>query len=115
VSGTVTLDGQPLDGGILTFCPDVDKGNTAQISCTGPVRDGRYELKTAGITERDSGEGAPPGWYKVILKTPNLRSKKNPQAPVNVNEKYKDLKKTPLSVEVKDPPEPGAYDFKMTK
>jgi hypothetical protein len=27
----------------------------------------------------------------------------------------KTIEKTPLSVEVKDPPEPGAYDFSLTK
>src|SRR3989442_803512 len=46
VSGTVTLDGQPLNGGILVFTPDTDKGNTAKISCTSPVREGEYELET---------------------------------------------------------------------
>ena len=38
-----------------------------------------------------------------------------PMAPINVNEKFKDPDKTPLSVEVKDNPAPGAYDFKLTK
>jgi hypothetical protein len=114
VSGTVTLDGKPLDGGILTFCPDTAKGNNAQISCTGPVRDGHYELKTIGITGRDSGDGVPPGWYKVILKTPNLSTKKNPQAPINVNDKFRSAEKTPLSIEVKENPESGAYDIKLT-
>jgi hypothetical protein len=115
VSGAVTLDGQPLNGGILCFSPDTAKGNTAQISCNCPVKDGHYDLQTIGITRADSGAGVPPGWYKVTLKTPNLATKKNQQAPAEVNEKYKSVEKTPLSVEVKDNPEPGAYDFKLTK
>ena len=115
VSGTVTLDGQPLNGGILVFTPDTDKGNTAKISCTSPVREGQYELETNGITRADSGEGVPPGWYKVTLRVLDLSTKKHPQAPINVNDKYKRIEKTPLAVEVKDNPEPGVYDFKMTK
>jgi len=115
VSGTVTLDGKPLDGGILSFAPDTAKGNTSQITGNSPVKDGHYELQTTAVTRGDTGPGVPPGWYKVILKTPNLSSKKNPQSPVEVNDKYKSVEKTPLSVEVKDNPEPGAYDFKMTR
>lgn len=115
VSGTVTLDGQPLNGGFLTFCPDTAKGNTAQISCTGPVKEGRYELQTVGITRSKSGPGVPPGWYKVILNTPDRGTRKRPQAPIEVNVIYKSIEKTPLEVEVKENPEPGVYDFKMTK
>jgi hypothetical protein len=115
VSGTVTLDGQSLDGGILTFSPDTAKGNTAMISCTSPVREGRYELQTVGITRSDTGSGVPPGWYKVTYNTLDLATKKRPQAAIQVHDKYKNAETTPLSVEVKDNPEPGVYDFKLTR
>jgi hypothetical protein len=115
VAGIVTVDGQPLNGGILVFAPDTAKGNMAQISCNGPVKEGRYELQTVGITRSGSGSGVPPGWYKVFLRTPNLGTRKRPQAEIEVNEKYKSIEKTPLEVEVKDNPEPGVYDFKLTK
>lgn len=115
VSGTVTLDGQPLNGGILVFTPDTAKGNMAKISCTSPVKEGSYDLETNGITRADSGPGVPLGWYKVTLRVLDLGTKKHPQAPINVNDKYKSVEKTPLAVEVKDTPDPGAYDFKMTK
>jgi hypothetical protein len=115
VSGTVTVDGEPLNGGTLVFTPDTAKGNTSHVSCTGPVREGHFELRTNGITRDDSGSGVPPGWYKVTLRIVDLSTKKNPQALVNVHDKYKSVEKTPLSVEVKDNPDPGAYDFKMTK
>ena len=115
VSGTVTLDGQPLNGGILSFSPDTAKGNTNQITGNSPVKEGHYELQTTAVNRGDTGPGVPPGWYKVFLKTPNLATKKMPQSPVEVNDKYKSVETTPLSVEVKDNPEPGAYDFKMTR
>ena len=115
VSGTVTLDGQLLHGGILVFTPDTAKGNTAKISCTSPVREGRYELETIGITGSDSGSGVPPGWYKVTYNRIDLATKKRAQADIQVNDKYKNADTTPLSVEVKDNPDAGAYDFKLTK
>ncbi len=115
VSGTVTLDGKPLNGGILVFTPDLDKGNTAKISCTSAVKEGHYDLETNGITRAESGAGVPLGWYKVTLRVLDLGTKKHPQAPINVHDKYRSVEKTPLSVEVKDNPEPGVYDFKMTK
>jgi hypothetical protein len=115
VAGTVTLDGEPLNVGQLVFTPDNAKGNTSRIVCTSPIRDGRYNLETSGVTRSESGSGVPPGWYKVSYRNLFEGTKKRPVAPVNVNAKFQDPEKTPLSVEVKDKPEPGAYDFKLTK
>jgi hypothetical protein len=115
VSGTVTLDGKPLNDGQLVFTPDNAKGNTSRIVCTSWIKDGRFNLETNGVTRSESGSGAPPGWYKVSFRILHEGGKKNPQAPVNVNGQFMDPETTPLSVEVKDKPEPGAYDFKLTK
>jgi hypothetical protein len=115
VSGTVTLDGQPLNTGMLTFTPDSTKGNTAQIAGNSPVRDGHYELQTLGVTKADSGPGIPLGWYKVTWSPPTVGSKKHPLTEVEVNDKFKNVEKTPLSVEVKDNPDPDAYNIKLTK
>lgn len=115
VSGTVTVDGEPLNGGILCFAPDSSKGNTAQIVGEGPVQDGRYEIQTSGVTKADTGPGLPLGWYKVFLRIREGGSKKIPKPTVEVNDIYKSAETTPLSVEVKDNPDPGAYDFKLTK
>jgi hypothetical protein len=110
VSGTVTLDGKPLSGGVLVFSPDAAKGNSARISCSGPVKDGRYTLETSGILRADSGAGAPLGWYKVTLIT-DLPG----QPKVEVNPKYRNVEQTPLSKEVVNNPEPGHYDIQLVK
>jgi hypothetical protein len=115
VSGTVTLDGQSLNGGYLEFNPDPAKGNTARIVCMSPIKDGRYNLETNGVTRSDSGAGVPLGWYKVTFRVLEESTKKHPLGPLNVNDKFKSPETTPLSVEVKDNPEPGSYDFKLTK
>jgi hypothetical protein len=142
VAGTVTLDGQPLDDAIITFAPDAAKGNTAQISCSGPVKEGRYELQTAGTTRADSGSGAPPGWYKVTVRSQPKPLIAQPPAPVEnqggtskrrlrmaaqkqlgrmpppapknpIPAQYSTVEKTPFEAEVKDNPETGAYDFSL--
>jgi hypothetical protein len=115
VSGTVTLDDKPLNGGYLEFSPDGAKGNTAQIVCMSPIKEGRYTLETNGVTRGDSGTGVPSGWYKVTFRILEEPTKKHPQAPPDVPARYKNVETTPLSVEVKDNPDSGAYDFKMTK
>jgi hypothetical protein len=115
VSGTVTQDGQPLNDGYLEFTPDAAKGNTQKVSCISPLKDGRNNLETNAITRADSGPGVPLGWYKVTFAMPEESTKKHRVVPINVNEKYKSVDKTPLQVELKDNPELGAYDFKMTK
>jgi hypothetical protein len=115
VSGRVTLDGQPFTGGHLAFTPDVSKGNTNRISATSRIKDGHYDLETNGVTRSESGSGVPLGWYKVTFRILEESTKKHPLAPININSKFMDPDRTPLSVEVKDNPEPGSYDFKFTK
>jgi hypothetical protein len=115
VSGTVTVDGQPLNVGQLVFTPDTAKGNTARVVCTSRIKDGRYNLETNGVTRSESGSGVPPGWYKVSFRILEESTKKHPLPPIDVNGKFMDPERTPLSVEVKENPEPGAYDFKLTK
>jgi hypothetical protein len=109
------LDDKPVNGGSLQFTPDAAKGNTASIVCTSPIRDGRYNLETSGITRADSGAGVPPGWYKVTFFQQEESTKKHQVVPIDVNPIFRSVETTPLSVEVKDNPEPGAYDFKLTK
>jgi hypothetical protein len=115
VAGTVTVEGQPLNDGQLVFTPDSAKGNTSRIVCTSWIKDGRYDLETNGVSRAESGSGVPPGWYKVSFRLLHEGGKKTQQAPVSVSGKYMDPDKTPLSIEVKDNPEPGAYDIKFTK
>ncbi len=115
VSGTVTVDGQPLSQGIITFNPDASKGNTLRMNASCPLSGGRYTLQTSGITRSESGVGVPPGWYKVTWTPPDTGTKKHQEVIAKVNEKYTKVETTPLAVEVKENPEPGAYDFKLTK
>lgn len=114
VAGTVTLDGKPFTGGHLIFSPDPAKGNTHRINCRGRIKDGYYNLETAAITRDDSGAGVPLGWYKVTFMMFEESTKKHPIAPIDIHSRFRNVETTPLSVEVKDNPDPNAYNFAMT-
>jgi len=118
VSGTVTLDGQPLKEGILEFVPDPAKGNNLRVSCTGPISNGRFNLMTAGMDRADNGKGAPVGWFKVRYMNPNERgydpnSKTEDKSP-KVADKYRSEETTPISIELTDPPPAEGYKIELT-
>jgi|GEM_PF-1808549 len=115
--GTVELDGQPVNGGILMFEPDFSKGNNARVSCSSPIRNGRYELQTAGVERSDSGPGIPLGWYKVSVRAnrPGVPPTFPGQPVLDIDAKYLDPEKTPISIEIVENPAPNAYDVKFTK
>jgi hypothetical protein len=114
--GTVELDGKPMECGMLYFNPDESKGNTAAVSCTSPIKDGRFELRTNGIERSDSGSGVPLGWYKVTVRvnTPGEKPIFAGQPAIQVAPKYLNPETTPLKIEVVENAEPGKYDLKMT-
>jgi len=61
VSGTVTLDGQPLPRGTVQFVPDTAQG-TAGPSGVGCIdEEGRFEISTAGV------QGAIVGHHKISV------------------------------------------------
>ena len=109
VTGSVTLDGKPLTAGVVSFAPDNEKGNIHRVACIGRANSGRYDLSTAAMQNFDNGPGAPLGWYKVYLDTsvPGAEDLK-------INPRFKDLNKTPISIEVVESPAPGAYDIQFT-
>jgi hypothetical protein len=61
-SGTIKLDGKPMNKGLVTFVSMTDRG----LNATGTVgADGKYSLKVSvGKQEKD---GAVPGKYKVVV------------------------------------------------
>jgi len=64
VSGTVTMNGKPLEGAIVQFLPEADnKAGLPAEDVTGPS--GNYKAMTKGRS------GVVPGKYKVVVsKTP---------------------------------------------
>jgi hypothetical protein len=119
VSGTITLNGQPLiaQTAMVLFKPDASRGNQSPLDPAGALDgQGHYTLVTAGKT------GAPPGWYKVVVTAtttdvnlPPGKRRDHPRPKSLVAAKYGQAATTALSVEVVESPAAGAYDLKLTQ
>ncbi len=107
VTGTVTLNGQPVEGVSVGFTPQ--SGRPA--SDTTDAR-GKFTLSTF-----ESGDGAVPGTHKVVITEPADEAEPMPGTPEAENwvppesqvpEEYQDASTTPLTAEVE---EGGENDF----
>jgi hypothetical protein len=116
VSGKVTLDGTPLKSGTVTLVADESKGTKQVGTSAGAIgSDGTYKITT------DGKDGAPLGWYKVVVVTMGPGMGQVDTGPLNATArptpqpKYADQTKTDLSFEVTASPKAGAYDLKLSK
>src|SRR5207249_4878392 len=108
VAGKVTIDGQPLKTGSVTFKPDASRGNKSQHHPTSAIdEEGHYELSVP-----PEKKGAPPGWYQIVVTAYDNPRPGRLKSLIDV--KYQDEKTTPLKIEVIANPEPGRYDLKLT-
>jgi hypothetical protein len=57
ISGAVTLDGRPLEEGVIQFLPAA--ASAGETPAGGPIRDGRFDVS------RD--QGPTPGSYSVVI------------------------------------------------
>jgi len=112
VAGKVTVDGQPVKAGTLSFRPDKSKGNMSPHEPGGEIDSaGNFKLFT------NRKEGAPVGWYRVAVMAgePVDVGNLSGQARWFANPKFASADTSGLSVEVVEKPADGAYDFKLTK
>lgn len=108
VSGTVTVGGQPLTAGQVSFLP-ATKDQEGTLSAGTIGSDGKYTIFTGGKS------GAPLGKYKVTV-TPSMMPSADGKAPTFAfNQKYRDAKTTTLLFEVVEKPDAGRYDLKLDK
>jgi hypothetical protein len=108
VVGRVLQKGTPVARGTVSFRPNAAKGNLSKFEPSSEIDSGgNYRLKTSG---RD---GAPLGWYRIILACAEPIDPKNPYAPPKylVNPKYATLETSDLAIEVVDGAPAGAYDL----
>jgi hypothetical protein len=111
VTGAVTVDGQPLTTGSVTFHPAGTAAGTDVIG-HGPIDPtGKYTLVS------EAGSGLPAGAYKVVVNAGAPSDPKNPYSlPVLlVDKKYTDLATTPLTIEVARETTPDKFNLTLTK
>jgi hypothetical protein len=111
VAGKVTVKGETLRKGTVSFRPDATKGNGTSHHPTGEIDgEGNYVLFTTGK------KGAPPGWYRVLVfadGNPNPAPGKPSQW--LHHPKYTSEKTTDVWVEVVEKPPPGGYDLNLSR
>jgi hypothetical protein len=118
VSGKITVNKEPFTAETtrVLFKPDKSKGNNSPAEPTGQVdQDGIYRLTTNGK------DGAPPGWYKVVVSAhDNTPDPSTPRTKVPIPKsllpaKYGSASTTDLAVEVVDNPAAGHYDLHLER
>jgi len=105
VSGTVTLDGNPLSKGIVTFQPEYGRGATGYIQA-----DGSYLLSTY-----KSGDGAIVGAHKIGVISTEIDPNQGPESGSKslVPTMYATPDGSGLSAEVQ-PDQENRIDLKLT-
>lgn len=102
VTGLVTLNGQPLKDGTISFVA-VNGPNNA----TGQITEGEYTLGTFA-----SKDGVPPGEYRVSVTAWKEPPQMGKEAIPAVPQKYLDATRSGLTATVTDEPE-QTIDFEL--
>ncbi|HEV2949841.1 MAG TPA: hypothetical protein VGX70_20860 [Gemmataceae bacterium] len=117
VMGKITFKNEPwtAESTIILFKPDRSKGNQTPYEPVGSVDEqGAYTVTTKGK------EGAPPGWYKVLVTASgnyeeHPKGKNRHPGPRSIlPPKYGQETTTDLAIEVVEHPSPNAYDLKLS-
>jgi hypothetical protein len=120
VAGKVILNNTPFTAKntVILFKPDAARGNASRFEPSGTVdADGNYSLTTKGKN------GAPAGWYKVVVTAREEAEPVHPKGPQRhrpvskslLPARYGQAQTTDLAVEVVESPAAGAYDLKLTR
>jgi hypothetical protein len=98
VRGTVAFeDGEPISAGMVVF---ESKDGQPIVTARGEIQpDGRYQLST-----HRSGDGVPPGVYRVLVTPPPPEDPLGRFAKPPFDERYLDFKSSGLEFEVRSGP-----------
>lgn len=101
VSGTVTLDGQPVSSGIISFVPDETRGSRGPVASAIISTEGRYTLHAPGRRP-----GAVIGFHKVAVACPETISsgesegEESEDSQCSIPAVYASEETSPITVEV---------------
>ena len=95
VSGKVLYRGNLLQGGVIVFSPDTNRGESGPIAYGKIKADGTYTLTTG------DAPGAAAGWYRVTISSEVTNGALDPAPISRIPEKYRDPALSKLECEVK--------------
>jgi hypothetical protein len=110
VTGRVTFNGVPLNGGIIVYTPDASKGEHGPIAHSKIQPDGTYTLYTGEAL------GAHAGWYTITFQSLAPATSQPGQSynasESTIPEKYRlaELSKISCKVNVN---QPNSFDFDL--
>ena len=108
VTGTVTMNGKPLDRVRVLFMPDPVAENTGAHSECITGEDGKYDL----VYSKDAEiHGAIVGWHRVVVEDIAAEESRDAYRPIRVPDTYLTSSGTPLRFEIK--PEPQTIDIQV--
>lgn len=81
ISGTVALDGQPIEHGLITFTPK----QAPEPVVTAVIADGQYRL------DRDSGPTLGPQQVQIYARRPTGKKVKNPDDPKELVDEVREV------------------------
>ncbi len=97
VTGTVTVDGEPVEGVAVKLFPVGGKPESVPTSSALTNKEGKFEIGTF-----EGGDGAPPGEYKIIFKWGQLNLMNGRYEGDKLNDRYTDPEKSEYTVTVKE-------------
>lgn len=114
VHGRLTVDGEPLPGGLVIFYPDAGRGNHSPFEPRARTdRRGGYQLRAEGK------QGIVPGWYRVAVVPPQPGTGEDAKAkskhPVSFDRRYENPDTSGLAVHVRPYPPRGGYELDLAR
>ncbi len=103
VSGTVTLDGQPLPAGIIRFDPEARETG---VPVVGDIKDGRFAI--------GQPQGPVPGKYRVLISGWKADNPESAEAGPRAKPGPGAIRKAELEAQV-TPEGPNSFNFAMPK
>ena len=112
-TGTVTLDGAPIDDAVVVFYPRNTAANSMQAAQANTDAEGRFEMRTH-IEKDVYREGIPPGDYDVTVTKLEVVHDMRRQPKNLLPRKYSSARTSKLSATVQ-PNNDNAFTFVLEK
>ena len=106
VTGTVTLNGKPLNDVLVMFLPEPREDGTGAHSESVTDSSGKFELIYSADAETP---GAVVGPHRVVIEDILAENTRDRRLPIRIHPSYSSAAHTPLKYEVK----PGEQSFEL--